>query len=101
MAFEVLLSEEATADLFATWLYIAHQSGAARADAMDSRLRAACLKLADFPHRGTSRHDLEPGLRSIAVARRATIYYRVATGGVEIVRILYAGRDAGRVFERD
>ncbi|MFL6846136.1 MAG: type II toxin-antitoxin system RelE/ParE family toxin [Allosphingosinicella sp.] len=98
MAFEVRFSQEATDDLFDIWLHIARDSGADRANAVESRLRATCLKLADFPARGSPHHELEPGLRSIPFERRATIYYRAAQGSVEIVRIRYAGRDVGSVF---
>ena len=98
MAFDILLSEEATEDVFATWLHVATDSGAARADELEVRLRAACLTLADFPNRGTPHEELGPGLRSIPIERRATIYYRVTERAVEIVRILYAGRDSGREF---
>ena len=51
-----------------------------------------------FPNRGSPHSALEPGLRSVAFERRATIYYRVAGATDEIVRILHAGRDAGRGF---
>jgi toxin ParE1/3/4 len=41
---------------------------------------------------------LAPGLRSIPFERRATIYYRAVDDAVEVVRILYAGRDRDQVF---
>jgi toxin ParE1/3/4 len=93
MAFEVRFSQEATDDLFEIWLYIARDSGVERANAVETRLRASCLKLADFPNRGTPQHEVEPGLRSIPFERRATIFYRVGWDSVEIVRIRYAGQD--------
>lgn len=98
MAFEVRFSLEAADDLFEIWLHIARDSGAERADAVDARLRASCLKLSDFPRRGSSHSEIEAGLRSIPFERRATIYYRVTGNSVEIVRVRYAGRDEGRVF---
>jgi toxin ParE1/3/4 len=100
MAFEVRFSQDATDDLFEIWLHIAHDSGAGRADAVEGRLRASCLKLSHFPGRGSAHDELEPELRSIPFERRATIYDRIARGSVEIVRVRYAGRDAGRVFTR-
>ena len=99
MVFEVVLSERSLDDLFAIWRYIAESSGSLRADEVDERLRAACLRLADFPHRGTPRDDLEPGLRSIPLRRHATIYYRITDTWVEIVRVLYAGSDALQEFK--
>ena len=100
MAFEVRFSKDATDDLFEIWLHIARDSGADRVDAVGARLRASCLKLSHFPGRGSAHDELDLGLRSIPFERRATIYYRIARGGVEIVRIRYAGRDEGRVFNR-
>jgi len=100
MDFDVRFSQEATEDLFEIWLYIARDSGADRADGIEARLRASCLKLANFPGRGSPHEQLEPGLRSIPFERRATIYYRIGRDSVEIVRIRYAGRDEGRVFDR-
>jgi toxin ParE1/3/4 len=99
MAFEVRFSQDATDDLFEIWLHIARDSGADRADAVEGRLRASCLKLSHFPGRGSAHDELEPGLRSIPFERRASIYYRVAGESVEIVRIRYAGRDVERVFK--
>jgi toxin ParE1/3/4 len=98
MALEVRFSQEATDDLFEIWLHIARDSSADRADLVEAGLRASCLKLDHFPERGSPHDELEPGLRSIPSERRATIYYRVTGGAVEIVRIRYAGRDVGSLF---
>jgi toxin ParE1/3/4 len=98
VAFDVRVLSEAEDDLFEIYRYVAEHGGAERADGFDRRIRAACEKLADFPNRGTPRNPLEPGLRSIPFERRATIYYRVAEATVEIVRIVYRGRDADRLF---
>ena len=98
MAGKVLLREEALADLFEIWLFVAEASGPDRADALDARLRAACMKLGDFPRRGTPHDTIAPGVRSVAFKRRATIYYRVADEDVEIIRVLYAGRDHRKAF---
>ena len=84
MAFEVRFLPEAEDDLFATYVYIAEAGGIARADSYDRRVRAACLKLAHFPNRGSPHAALGPGLRSIPFERRATIYYRVSGATVEI-----------------
>ncbi|HEX8513998.1 MAG TPA: type II toxin-antitoxin system RelE/ParE family toxin [Allosphingosinicella sp.] len=92
MAFEVRFSQDATDDLFEIWLYIAGDSGPDRANAVEARLRMSCLKLANFPGRGSPHEELEPGLRSIPFERRATIFYRIGRDSVEIVRVRYAGR---------
>ena len=98
VAFEVRILPEGEDDLFGIYLYVAEHGGADRADGYDRRIRAMCEKLADFPGRGTPRDLLERGLRSIPFERRVTIYYRVTDRTVEIVRILYRGRDAVGLF---
>lgn len=57
------------------------------------QLEAACLRLGDFPERGTRRDDLRPGLRTLGFRRQASILFRIDAQGVEIGRILYGGRD--------
>ena len=99
MAFEVRFLAEAEEDLFDIYVYVVENGGVERADAYDPRLRATCLKLADFPNRGTPRGTLEPNLRSIPFEGRATVYYRVVGNAVEVIRILYRGRDADREFQ--
>ncbi|MDQ8758324.1 type II toxin-antitoxin system RelE/ParE family toxin [Sphingosinicella sp. LHD-64] len=98
MALEIVFAPGADDDLFAIYVYVAEAAGFVVADSYDTRLRAAGMKLADFPARGTPHDDLSPGLRSVPFERRATIYYRVTAKAVEIVRVLHSGRDEGRAF---
>lgn len=89
----VRIVETALADLEALHDYILDQSGAARAWAYVSRIRAHCEKLQDFPYRSRAADDISPGLRTLIFERRVTIFYRLDDMGVRIVRIIYAGRD--------
>ena len=57
------------------------------------RIRRECEGLIDFPERGTTRDDLLPGLRTFGFERRVTIAFRVMPKEVEILRVLYGGRD--------
>jgi toxin ParE1/3/4 len=98
VAFKVVLAPSASDDLFSIYVYVAEAAGTLVADAYDARLRGACLKLGDFPGRGTPREELAPGLRSISFERRVTIYYRLVGSSVEIVRILHKGRLAQDAF---
>jgi plasmid stabilization system protein ParE len=52
-------------------------------------------KLIDFPHIGTIRDDISPGLRAIPCADKATICFTVNddTHEVKIVCVTYAGQD--------
>ena len=64
----------------------------AAADQLVERLDEAIAKLADYPALGPERPSLGPDIRILPVDN-LTIYYRIASGQVEIVRILHAARD--------
>jgi toxin ParE1/3/4 len=100
VAAEVVYLATAEADLASIYDWLSEVSEPSHAFAYIDRIQTACEALADFPGRGAPRDDLDPGLRSIVFRRRATIYYRAGPAAVEIVRVLYAGRDAGRAFSR-
>lgn len=52
-----------------------------------------CENLNTFPHRGTPRDDLRPGLRTLAFRRRVMILFEVAAGTVNILGVYYGGQD--------
>lgn len=52
-----------------------------------------CEKLQTFPHRGTRRDDLGPGLRTLGFRRRVTILFEVSGDTVNIIGIYYGGQD--------
>ena len=89
----VTFRPDAQADLEAIEDFIALRSSPDRAEAYIDRIEAACTRLAHFPGRGRDRSDIAPGLRTIAFERRALIAFRVLDQMVEIVPILYGGRD--------
>jgi len=57
------------------------------------RIYDYCKSFSQFPHRGTKRDDLRPGIRLIGFERRVTIAFTVTDDTVLIARILYGGRD--------
>jgi toxin ParE1/3/4 len=83
----------ARADLFGIYDHIEQQAGTARAGRYVQRIEAACLRLAMFPRKGTPRDDIAPGLRTWSVERRVLILYQVSNELVQVMRVLYAGRD--------
>jgi toxin ParE1/3/4 len=85
-------------DLKDLYDYIEQDSPANAAHYVD-KIQAFCMKLADFPDRGTRRDDLRPGIRTIGFRRRVAIAFVVYDGRVEIARILYGGRDVARAFD--
>ena len=80
-------------DLLAIHDYLAKVAGVKTAGRYIDRIERACHALATFPERGTLHDDIRQGVRAIGFERRATIAFRVLADGVQIVRILYGGRD--------
>lgn len=52
-----------------------------------------CENLQAFPHRGTRRDDLRPGLRTLGFRRRVTILFEVTDDTVNVIGIYYGGQD--------
>jgi toxin ParE1/3/4 len=52
-----------------------------------------CENLRTFPHRGTRRDDIRPGLRTLGYRHRVTIAFAVAGDIVDIIGIFYGGQD--------
>jgi toxin ParE1/3/4 len=93
VAREVVYSLDARDDLRALFQYIAAKSGSIRARNFIGRIERTCESLSLFSERGTRRDDKAPGLRTIGLARRVTIIFRVTPDRVQIIKIAYAGRD--------
>lgn len=88
---------QAKADAIAIWKWIAADSPRA-ATALLDRFEAVSLTLAEHPQLGLGREELARGLRSFPVAAYV-LFYRPASYGVEIVRILHSRQDiAGELF---
>ena len=90
------VSEAATADLDAIWLYVVEQ-GSLAADRLIDAITERFPLLATHPGIGTARDDLAPGLRSFSVGDYL-IFYRRDRGGIDIVRVLHGSRDLPRFF---
>lgn len=88
-------------DLFDLYSYIADQAGLAVAGDYIDRIESACRSLSTLPARGNRRDDLYPGLRIVGFERRVTIAFLVKAHEVEVVRVLYGGRNFERAFSDD
>ncbi len=93
--FRIVYSPEAEHDLELIDGFIAEYAGVAAADRVLDSIRMAVSKLADFPNKGTVRHDIIPGLRAIPAAEKAVICLIVDdnTHTIKIVCVTYAGQD--------
>ena len=97
--FEVHFLATAAADLDELFCHVAKESSLETADRYLTRLERFCLSLSTLPARGTTVPGRVPGLRRMGFERRATILFRVGEDKVEILRILYGGRDLTPVLE--
>ncbi|APX84815.1 hypothetical protein BV511_08885 [Methylorubrum extorquens] len=93
MTCELTFHRLAKADLFGIHDYIDERSGPDRASGFLDRIEAACRGLTEFPEKGSPRNDIAAGLRTWAMERRILIVYRATRERVEILRVLYGGRD--------
>ncbi|HXR38652.1 MAG TPA: type II toxin-antitoxin system RelE/ParE family toxin [Terracidiphilus sp.] len=98
--YEVHFRAEAVEDLDALFCYIAEQSSLEIADGYLARIDRLCRSLASLPKRGTAVPGGVAGLRTMGSERRVTILFRVEDERVDILRILYGGRDLGPQIER-
>jgi toxin ParE1/3/4 len=69
----------------------------ARADLQLRAIDAAANGLTEFPLSGVARDSLFPGIRSVAV-NPTVIFYRIAQGAIEIVRVVDGRRNLATLF---
>jgi len=91
------ITDEARADLDAIWLYVAERGGIESADRLIDAIIERFPHLAATPGMGIAREDFAPGLCSFPVGDYL-IFYRRASGRVDIVRVLHSSRDLPRFF---
>jgi toxin ParE1/3/4 len=79
----------------ATWITVA--AGPARARAVVGRIRACAAELAGAPLIGRARAELGEGVRSFALPPY-TLFYRPASPGVLILRVIHGARHLPRAL---
>jgi toxin ParE1/3/4 len=97
---EVVLRPSALADLKGLYDFIERDNPMNAARYVD-QIEAFCMKLADFPERGTRREDLGSGIRILGFRRRISIAFVVLSDRVEVARVLYGGSDLKRALGED
>ena len=60
-----------------------------------------CESLRTFPHRGTMRDDVRPGLRITHYKKRAVIAFDVDAEQVSIIGVYYGGQDYATILQDD
>lgn len=79
--------------------YVAAERPRAATDIL-LKIRKACERTADWPESGKRREEIAPGVRS-ALVKPYVIFYRSATGQVQVLRILHGRRDIVRALREN
>ena len=95
---DVYFSPLAVSDLAEIRHYVAERNVDAAEQLLDA-IEEACNRFGHHPQIGRSRDDLIPGIRVFPVKKNYAVFYRVLADAVEIVRVVHAARDFGRLFE--
>jgi toxin ParE1/3/4 len=92
---KALLTRLAKLDLIEILAYFYRHSPAA-ADRFAEEFDNQCRLLARFPKMGASKETFLPEMRSMVVGKHI-IFYRPSPEGIEVLRILYGGRDFRKI----
>ena len=101
MPFRVAFTPEAEDQILELYRYIATAASPEVAARYVDALVSHCEHLETFPHRGTRRDDILPGLRLTHFRRRTNIAFIVQPDRVEILGIFHGGRDYAAFFAGD
>ncbi len=95
MTYTVVFAPEAQEQIASLYRYIAENASPKAAARYAEAIVAYCEGLSTFPHRGTRRDDVRPGLRVTNYKRRAVIAFQVddAALSVAIIGVFYGGQD--------
>jgi toxin ParE1/3/4 len=95
MTYTVVFAPQAEEQLAALYGYVATQASPATAARYTEAIVACCESLSNFPHRGTARDDIRPGLRVTNYKGRAVIAFGVEDDAlrVSILGVYYGGQN--------
>lgn len=93
MTRRVVFSPEAEDQLVALYRYIADAASPEIAARYTEAIVSYCEGLRTFPHRGTQRDDIRPGLRVTNYKKRAVIAFAVDDDIISILGVFYGGQD--------
>ena len=89
------LTPAARADLESIWDYTATHWGEEQAEDYTRNIQAACEALSKGKMVSRSADDIRQGYRKVAVGSHV-MFFRMQSGGVEIIRILHQSMDVER-----
>jgi len=100
MNFYIVFSPEAEEQLAALYGYIAGAASPNVAAGYVEAIVQYCESLATFPHRGTKRDDIRPGLRITHYKKRCSIAFAIHDNHVSILGVFYGGRDYESILSK-
>lgn len=101
MNYRVVFSPEAEEQLLALYGYIAAAASPDIAARYTEAIVSYCESLRMFPHRGTMRDDVRPGLRVTNYKKRVVIAFDVDAEQVSIIGVFYGGQDYETILQDD
>ncbi len=99
MIHRVVFSPEAEEHIAALYRYIATAASPGIAARYTDAIVTYCESLRTFPHRGTKRDDIRPGLRITHYKKRAVIAFDVDAERVSIIGIFHGGQDYETILQ--
>lgn len=94
-AYQLIIAPAAKNDLREIYRYGLRQWGQAQSDSYLAAIKDQFWSLTEQPLIGIERTDLLPNTRSLP-SQSHTLFYRVTTNRVEIIRILHSRQDPQR-----
>lgn len=101
MNYRVEFSPEAEEQLAELFHYIAKAASPDTAARYTEAIVSYCESLSAFPHRGTMRDDVRPGLRTTNYRKRTIIAFSVDAERVSIIGIFYGGQNYETILQED
>jgi plasmid stabilization system protein ParE len=99
MSYRVVFTPEAEEQLVALYCYVAEVASPDIAAQYTEAIISYCEDMRVFPHRGTMRDDVRPGLRITHYKKRTVIAFTVEIERVSIIGVFYGGRDYETVLK--
>src|SRR5262245_4137748 len=93
----IIRRRRALVDLLELHDYITDQAGEGRADAFIRRIEKRLSMASEHPRASRDRSELRAGLRSVVIGRYVAFFFPL-DDGIELVRMLYGGRDIPSIF---
>ena len=101
MSGRVTFTPEAEEQLIELSRYIAAASSSTVAVRYVENIVSFCESLSTFPHRGTVREDIRPGLRVTHYKKRVVIAFSVEDDVVSILGVFYGGQNYSALLQND